>query len=109
MLVAFKRSNYKQNLTLMIISYEIYQYRPKACLISFIGNDHLCNIHYIYFKELFKAFQYLNIFYNIRINSNTENGVIRFVFDDKQPYQLTPPLFLFVALIPLDLCYMQSA
>ena len=38
----------KQNLTLVVISYEIYENSQKACFINFTCNDHSCKILYIY-------------------------------------------------------------
>ena len=40
----FKQSYDKQNLTLVVISYEIYETHQKARFINFIWNDHECNI-----------------------------------------------------------------
>ena len=43
----FKQSYDKQNLTLVVISYEIYEFM-KARLINFIWNGHSCKILYIW-------------------------------------------------------------
>ena len=41
---SFKRSYDKQNLTFVVISYEIYETRAR--FINFIWNDHSCKILY---------------------------------------------------------------
>ena len=55
---SLKQSYDKQNLTLRVISYEIYEIRR---FINFIQNDHSCKILYLFYTKLGYVSLYLEL------------------------------------------------